>query len=213
MADDNPGTVNDQITDSVILAQVLSSGTAAAQSMGMLDAVMAETLGMAMHNAVNAQQNMQMVSSAAVTATCSHMLRGQPVIEVTPPMPIVPPDEDTSEDINEIERDVLQKEQAAEAAVAGLVDDRARVDQLEAEAKSSQSSENDRLNKLETTIESAIENIAEVATKAEKKKKSKKKKKHAKKKAALAERAFDEEGDDVPDDDPEALLGTRHDEP
>lgn len=47
-------------------------------SVAMLDPVMAETIGMTMHNAVSAQHNSQMLSSAAVTSTCARMLATPP---------------------------------------------------------------------------------------------------------------------------------------
>ncbi len=72
------GTVNDQITDAVTQGIAAVLGHAPAESSAMLDAVMAETLGMSMHNAVTAQHNMQMVSAASVTATCARIIQGGP---------------------------------------------------------------------------------------------------------------------------------------
>ena len=43
-------------------------------SQSLLDTVMAETVGMAMHHAVTAQNNARMVTSAAVTATCARLI-------------------------------------------------------------------------------------------------------------------------------------------
>ncbi len=76
-------TVNSQIVDAVSSVVTLSSGQAPAQSQGMLDAVLLETLSMAMYNAVNRQQSAGMIGSAAVTAACAKMLSA--------PFPIVPP--------------------------------------------------------------------------------------------------------------------------
>lgn len=45
------------------------------RALGLLDTVMAETLGMSLHNAVMTQQNAQMSATAAVTATCAKMLQ------------------------------------------------------------------------------------------------------------------------------------------
>lgn len=45
-----------------------------APSTDMLDMVMAQALGLAMHNAVNAQQNAQILNSAIVAATCTRIL-------------------------------------------------------------------------------------------------------------------------------------------
>jgi hypothetical protein len=57
-----------------------------AHTFSLLEAVMTETLGMSMHNAVRAQNSMQMVSGAAVVAACARMLQASP-----PPPPLPPP--------------------------------------------------------------------------------------------------------------------------
>lgn len=67
-------TVNSQIVDSVSAASTLLVAQGPAQSFSMLDMVMLETLGTAMHNAVARQQGAGMVSNAAVTATCAKMI-------------------------------------------------------------------------------------------------------------------------------------------
>ncbi|HEV2273072.1 MAG TPA: RebB family R body protein [Acidobacteriaceae bacterium] len=69
------GTVNSQITDSVTQAIAAVVGNAPSETKGLLDTLMAETVGMAMYNAVTNQHNAQMVSNAAVTAACARMLR------------------------------------------------------------------------------------------------------------------------------------------
>ena len=69
------GTVNSQVLDSVAQEATAVVGQAPAGTTGMLDAVMAETIGMAMYNAVTTQHNAQMVASAAIAATCARMLR------------------------------------------------------------------------------------------------------------------------------------------
>ena len=79
------GTVNTQIVDSVSNVVTLATGQSASQAFGMLDAVMLETLGMAMHNAVHRQQSSGMINSAAVTAACAKIL-------ATPIGPPQPPD-------------------------------------------------------------------------------------------------------------------------
>ncbi|QCI68001.1 RebB family R body protein [Phreatobacter stygius] len=85
------GTVNSRVVDSVASVVTLLSGQSPSQAFGMLDAVMVETLGMAMHNAVGRQQGGGMVSSAAVTAACAKML--QTPFPIAPaPTPPVPPD-------------------------------------------------------------------------------------------------------------------------
>lgn len=81
------GTVNNQIIDSVTGVGTLLTGQAPAQSFGMLDAVLLETLGMAMHNAVNRQQGGSMVGAAAVTAACAKIL----AVPFPPPPPPAPP--------------------------------------------------------------------------------------------------------------------------
>jgi len=62
--------------------QKLLRGPADSQPMAMLNNVMAETLGMSMHNAVNNQHNAQLVNTAATTSTCARILaasaRNQP---------------------------------------------------------------------------------------------------------------------------------------
>lgn len=88
---DDDSTVNSQITDSINQVNTSTLGHSPAQSMGIIDAVMAETLGMAMHNAVSAQQNSQMVGAAAVTSACAKML-AVPVAK--PPKPVTPPKDD-----------------------------------------------------------------------------------------------------------------------
>ena len=96
----DPGTVNDQITDSVTQVDTIVLGNAPAQTTGMLDAVMAESIGMAMYNAVTTQHNSQMVASAAVAAACARMLKGpvalpsmqppltSPVVSSSTPSPV-----------------------------------------------------------------------------------------------------------------------------
>ncbi len=77
------GTMNTQVIDATSDIVTLLTGQSPAQSFAMLDAVMVETLGMAMHNAVHRQQNAGMVNSAAVTAACAKML--------SVPFPTTPP--------------------------------------------------------------------------------------------------------------------------
>jgi len=89
MADDT--TVNAQIVDSVLQTTASVLGSAPSQTTGMLDALMTETLGMAMYNAVTTQHNSQMVTSAAVTAACSRILKvsGAPMIPPKPAKPMI----------------------------------------------------------------------------------------------------------------------------
>ncbi len=67
-------SVNSQITDAITQSGAIAVGNAAAQSQAILNATMAETLGMTMHNAVTAQQNSQMISAASATSTCARLL-------------------------------------------------------------------------------------------------------------------------------------------
>ncbi|WP_431257272.1 RebB family R body protein [Roseateles chitinivorans] len=81
-------TVNSQIVDSVSTTVTLATGQAPSQAHGMIDAVLLETLGMAMYNAVNRQQSSGMISAAAVTSACARILTMQPP---APPPPAPPP--------------------------------------------------------------------------------------------------------------------------
>jgi len=83
-------TTNSQITDSVTQANTSNIGQAPAATQGLLDAVMADTIGMGMHNAVTAQQSSQMVGGAAVAATCARLIQSRSTIVVAPPTPIPP---------------------------------------------------------------------------------------------------------------------------
>ena len=74
-------TTNSQITDSVTQSNTTVIGQAPASTQGLLDAVMAETIGMSMHNAVSAQQNSQMMGSAAVAATCARLIKAPTVLK------------------------------------------------------------------------------------------------------------------------------------
>ncbi len=74
--------------DNIAELQKLLRGAANSQSIAMLNSVMAETIGMSMHNAVSTQHNAQMLNSAATTSTCAKILS---VIGVMPGQPPVPP--------------------------------------------------------------------------------------------------------------------------
>ncbi|HEL3813351.1 TPA: RebB family R body protein [Stenotrophomonas maltophilia] len=84
-------TVNSQIVDSVSAASTLLVAQGPAQSFSMLDMVMLETLGTAMHNAVARQQGAGMVSNAAVTAACAKMINAPWPVPPPPPLPPPPP--------------------------------------------------------------------------------------------------------------------------
>ena len=70
--------VNSQISDAIQSSSAYTVGQSASGSMAFIEAVMAETLSMAMHNSVSAQQQMQLVSNAAVSATCARILNATP---------------------------------------------------------------------------------------------------------------------------------------
>jgi hypothetical protein len=60
--------------DVAVELDTLALGVSPSQSLAMLGAVMAQTLGMAMYNAVGAQQNASIVRGAAITMACSGIL-------------------------------------------------------------------------------------------------------------------------------------------
>jgi len=65
MADDTP--VNSQITDAVTQSNITVLGSAPAQSMATAYQLLAQSVGVAMQNAVSNQQNMNTIDSAIVT--------------------------------------------------------------------------------------------------------------------------------------------------
>ena len=71
----NESTVNGQVTDAVTQIAGDTVGQSAAHSMGLLDTVLSETLGMALHNAVTTQHQTQMAGNAAVTTACAAILQ------------------------------------------------------------------------------------------------------------------------------------------
>jgi hypothetical protein len=83
--------VNTQIRDAVQFLNETTIGQAAAHSTGLIDTLMAETIGMAMYNAVNTQHNAQMIGSAAVAASCAKMLRSHAAPWMPPPVVPVNP--------------------------------------------------------------------------------------------------------------------------
>ena len=65
MADDTP--VNSQITDAVTQSNITVLGNAPAQSMATVYQLLAQSVGVAMQNAVANQQNMNTIDSAIVS--------------------------------------------------------------------------------------------------------------------------------------------------
>ncbi len=72
MADNSK--VNSQISDTITQLNTALVGGSSAQSMAIVNAVMADTLGMTMHNAVSVQHNSQMIGGASTTSACAKML-------------------------------------------------------------------------------------------------------------------------------------------
>ena len=70
---DNNSNYNETITALSDL-QKLAGGAENAIPSAMLDLVAAQTIGMAMHNAVNAQQHAQTLYAAATASTCAYIL-------------------------------------------------------------------------------------------------------------------------------------------
>jgi len=124
--DDN--TVNSQIIDAVSSVVALSTGQAASQALGMLDAVLLETLGMAMYNAVNRQQGAGMISSAAITAACAKMLAAPFPIAPPPPTPGPPPE------VKPLPGPPLQPAPPAAVIAAALAEGKTAIEVLKAQA-------------------------------------------------------------------------------
>jgi hypothetical protein len=94
MADDHK--VNAQIVDSVADVVTLSAGIAPAHGAAMLEAILSETLGMAMYNAVSRQQSSSTIGSAATTSACAKMLS----VPIAPPRPApLPPPAPTNPEL------------------------------------------------------------------------------------------------------------------
>lgn len=90
MGKDN--AVNTQITDSVIEALESTVGSGPSHSMAVLESVMAETMGMHIHNAVTTQHNAKLVSQASTAQTCARILAAMGVLPpISPGSPQVVP--------------------------------------------------------------------------------------------------------------------------
>ncbi len=121
MVDDS--TVNSQITDSVTQGNTTVVGQSVSVTQGMLDTVMAETIGMGLYNAVSAQQSSQMTSHAAVTTACARMLQAPIPIKTPPPTPppeksVTPLEEPTPESR---EQQIAAASEKAETAIQDLL--------------------------------------------------------------------------------------------
>jgi hypothetical protein len=71
---DPKATDANQIFDLAAGLDTLALGVSPSESFAVLGAVMAQTLGMAMFNAVSAQQNANIIRSAAVTMACTGLM-------------------------------------------------------------------------------------------------------------------------------------------
>jgi hypothetical protein len=71
---DPKGTDTNQIFDLAAGLDTLALGVSPSESFAVLGAVMAQTLGMAMFNAVSAQQNASTIRSAAITMACTGLM-------------------------------------------------------------------------------------------------------------------------------------------
>ncbi|KWO47754.1 hypothetical protein WT97_06680 [Burkholderia sp. MSMB1459WGS] len=125
-------TVNSQIVDAVSSIVTLTTGQSPSQAFGMLDAVLLETLGMAMHNAVNRQQSASMIGSAALTATCAKILGVPFPAPPAPPKPVppLPPDVHPLPGPDEPVTPAAELKAAVRDGEAALGDARAAVDKL-----------------------------------------------------------------------------------
>lgn len=83
--------VNSQIIDSVRLAQQFTIDRATDQSTAALELAMAHSLGLAMLNAVSAQQRGQMQREAATHTVCAQLLSLAPAPTPTPAAPAAKP--------------------------------------------------------------------------------------------------------------------------
>lgn len=147
---DVPGTVNSQIIDANASIVTLATGQAPAQAFGMLDAVLLETLGIAMYNAVNRQQGSGMMSAAAVTSACAKMLSVPFDFKPPPPPPVVPPPS-----VELLPGPPLAQDPAAVVAVANA-QAQAALAVLQAEAKQAQNTATQAqqdLQNLSTTLQ------------------------------------------------------------
>lgn len=145
-------TVNSQVMDSVSSIVSLSTAQSPAQSQGMLDAVFLETLGMAMYNAVNRQQNAGMVSAAAVTAACAKMLATP--FRILPPPPPTPP----APEVNPLPGPPPQASSPAAAAATALATGEVAVQSLKAQAQ--------ELSTETAAVQASLQKLAADATSA-----------------------------------------------
>ena len=109
-------------TDAAPQGDGILLGQSSAHTFSLLEAVMTETLGMSMHNAVRAQNGMQAVSSAAVVAACARMINATPPVPPPAPGPVpvpAPPPPPSGGGAAAIARDTVR----AGTAVSALTED------------------------------------------------------------------------------------------
>lgn len=82
----DPTSLNSQTVESAAVIDTLVTGLTPAASFAILDAVMTETLGLAMQNAVARQQSAGLIASAAVSAACARIVATREHRE-----PLIPP--------------------------------------------------------------------------------------------------------------------------
>ncbi len=70
----NQGTVNSQITDAVTQSNAGVLGQAPALAADLIYMAAADSIGLAMHNAVTNQQRMQIIAEAVITQTCATII-------------------------------------------------------------------------------------------------------------------------------------------
>lgn len=69
-----PTAVNSQITDAVTQSNVHVLGVAPSQALAMLEAALCHSLGLAAANAVNQQQNVNILMDAVTARAVAHLL-------------------------------------------------------------------------------------------------------------------------------------------
>ena len=67
-------TVNSQVTDALTVTYVSVLGESPAQSMGLVYQTMGQSIGLTMQNAVTAQNGMQQIKTAVISAACTGIM-------------------------------------------------------------------------------------------------------------------------------------------
>lgn len=80
---DGGSPLNDQTSAATADLSALMVGLSPSQSMALLEATVAQTLGQAMHNAVLRQQADRVVSQALISAACARLLERASLISST----------------------------------------------------------------------------------------------------------------------------------